>query len=238
MHPAHAALAHELAGAIAAYAPLPAIEVGLSLEDGYAVQRAVASEVNGGRFGGIKGGATSPAAQAFFGLDHALLGHLYIDRIWEAGCTVPYLADRVLECEVAIRIDAAGTPSAIAPAIEIVRPQLRGEAAKSAGNTVAANLAADACIVGPWQNWDGSALDAPMRLERDGAAVVETHSSESLNGPAQAIEWIVAEAKRIGFTWSGEVLVITGACGQVVPAERGHYRADFGAFGALSFEVS
>ena len=238
MQPAHAALARELADAIAAYAPLPAIEIELSLDDGYAVQRALAAEVNGGRFGGIKGGVTNPAAQAFFGLDHALLGRLYADRLWEAGCTVPYLADRMLECEVAIRIDAQGRPQAIAPAIEIVRPQLRGEPARHAANMVATNLAADACIVGPWADWDGAPLDAPMRLERDGTAVVETHSRESLNGPAKAVAWIVAEARENGFEWSSDTIVITGACGQVIAAERGHYRANFGAFGALSFEVA
>ena len=78
MQPAHAALARELADAIAAYAPLPAIEIELSLDDGYSVQRALAAEVNGGRFGGIKGGVTNPAAQAFFACSGVSTGNFLI----------------------------------------------------------------------------------------------------------------------------------------------------------------
>jgi 2-keto-4-pentenoate hydratase len=61
--------------------------------------------------------------------------------------------------------------------------------------------------------------------------------SDSLGGPETAVSWIVQEAEARGFSLGKETLLLTGACGKVVPAEVGEYNADFGPLGSIGFEI-
>ncbi len=61
--------------------------------------------------------------------------------------------------------------------------------------------------------------------------------SDAIGGPEKSVPWIWNEASSRGFETRGDTLLLTGACGAVVPGERGHYKADFGALGTIEFEI-
>ena len=94
-----------MACAIRAHEPLPEVNEQLELGEAYHLQHKVTALRTGDIPGGIKLGVTNPAAQSFFGLDHALLGSLYGDSRLESGATIPFLEGRGLETEFAVLVD-------------------------------------------------------------------------------------------------------------------------------------
>ncbi|MDA9680183.1 hypothetical protein N9U06_01850, partial [Gammaproteobacteria bacterium] len=77
-----------------------------------------------------------------------------------------------------------------------------------------------------------------IRLYRNDALINEAQIKESLGGPAKAVTWIVQEAKLFNFEIPDNTLLMTGACGQVLPAVPGNYRADYGDLGEIKFTIS
>ena len=49
---------------------------------------------------------------------------------------------------------------------------------------------------------------------------------------------MLAEAKRRGLPLADDMLLMTGTCGGVTPAEPGHYVADYGDLGSVAFTVA
>ena len=230
--------ADELSAAITRHAPLPAFETELSLEASYRLQHEVTRVRTQGAVGGIKAGVTAPPMQSFFKLDHALIGSLYADSRYGSGCRLPYVEGRNLECEVAIVVDGEGCPKAVAPAIEIVFVRFGRPTDMSAANLVACNLGADAFIVGDFVPWDPAFNDARVELSRADESLNEAAMREALGGPGRAATWMWEEAKLRGFECADGTLFMGGACGAVVPADVGVYRADFGRLGAVDFEIT
>lgn len=231
-------LTHSLAEAIAAHAPLPAFDLAFGLDEAYALQHQVAALRSPGNTGGIKIGVTTPAAQTHFGLNHALLGTLYADARIDSGAELEYLEGRSLESEFAVIVDANGKPKAIAPAIEIVYVNFSRPADMTAANLTASNLGADLFLVGEFLPWSSPHDQASVTLRRDGEIVNEASMNDALGGPAAAVGWLTDEVGRRGFELTGETLVMMGACGSVVPARKGVYRADYGPMGSLSFSIT
>lgn len=226
-----------IANAIKAHDPLPEFEVQYGLDEAYGLQHKVTSLVSPGRVGGVKVGVTNPKAQAFFALDHALLGSLYADARLNSGDTVPALEGRALETEFAVVVDRDGQPKAIAPAIEIVLVSFSRKSDMSAANLVLSNLGADLFLVGDFMPWDSPHTDVTATLTRDGETVNEASMNEALGGPTAALPWVWAEMQSRGYPVQDEILIMMGACGNVVPAEKGTYRADYGAMGSVEFAV-
>jgi len=226
-----------LAGAISNHAVLPEFEAELSLDEAYRLQFAVAQKRARGGIGGIKAGVTAAALQAFFEIDHALIGRLYSDSRLASGCSFPHLEGRTLECEVAIIVDGEGRPKAIAPAIEIVLLRFARPADASAANLVACNLGADAYIVGNLVPWDPSFNEASVELRRGEEVLNRAALKDALGGPEQGARWIAREAKQRGFECEDDALFLGGACGSVVSAEVGPYTADYGRLGTIEFEI-
>ena len=183
-------------------------------------------------------GVTNPQAQAFFSIDHALLGSLYADARRAAGDTIPYIKGRSLETEFAVLVDGDGKPSAIAPAIEVVFVSFERQGDMSAPNLVFSNLGADLFLVGDFLPWDSRHQGVRATLSRDGEVVNEASMDDALGGPTQALPWIWGEMERRRYPIAGETLIMMGACGAVVPAEPGSYTADYGPMGSLVFTVA
>lgn len=237
MHP----LSESVAASIRERKPVPPIDESLTLDEAYNLQHQVTSLLCPGGGGGIKAGVTTGAAQAHFGLAHALLGSLYGDARLGDGCVLPMVEGRLIETEVAVTVDRDGNPQSIAPAIEIARVQFSRGSDMNAPNLVLANLGADAYIVGtpmPWQpGYDDLTVALSRTVEDETQTVNEASMSDALGGPESAIPWILTEANRLGFRRGDETLILTGTCGRVVPAAHGKYLADFGRLGKISFVI-
>ena len=230
-------LVAEVANALAARQPLPALQRMLSLEQAYDLQHMVTRMRCHDNRSGIKAGVTAPGAQQFFGVDRALIASLYGDGRQDNGCRLPFIDGRMLECETAVIVATDGTPLAIAPAIEIVLVQFSRPEDMTATNLVLSNLGADAYILGDFRDWSAPYDDTAVTLRRSGEVVNQARISDSLDGPESAVQWIVREASTRGFSLGEETLLLTGACGKVVPANVGEYSADFGPLGSISFEI-
>ena len=227
----------EIAAAIAAHKPLPPFDSALTLDTAYQTQHDVTRELCPNGRGGIKAGVTNSFAQEFLGLEHALIASLYADGQFANHCSLPFLEGRAVELEIAVMLDAAGHPTAIAPAIELVYLKFGRDEDMSAANLVACNLGADQFIVGTPQPWSSDYDDLPITLTHNGEEVVATNTAEALGGPTQASAWMWREAQARQFDCQESTLLLTGACGQVVPGQVGSYRADYGPLGSINFEI-
>ena len=230
-------LAIGFAEAIKAHAPLPEVAQTFDLDAAYALQHRVTAFRSPQGLGGVKLGVTNPQAQAFFGLDHALLGGLYSDAQLSDGVSIQKVAGRGLETEFAVLVDAEGQPRAIAPAIEVVFVSFSRKSDMTGPNLVAGNLGADLFVVGDFLPWDSPHADVTATLMRDGELVNEASMNEALGGPAAALPWVWSEMKSRGYPVRDETLILMGACGGVVPAETGSYEADYGQMGKLRFSI-
>ena len=230
-------LIKSIAEAIATHKPIPEIDLSLELDDAYAMQHEITIRRSPEGTAGIKAGVTSHAAQNYFGLTHSLIGHLYVDSFHDHESSLPYIRGRKLECELAVIVDERGSPKAIAPAIEVVLVQFQRSSDISANNLVLTNLGADKYIIGDFLDWSPPYDDASAHLSFNGIPVNAANMSDAIGGPERSVPWIWQEANSRGYEFKGDTLFLTGACGTVIPADRGHYRADFGVLGRIEFEV-
>ena len=229
--------AERLADAIKNHEAVPKMPETDSLEEAYAMQQAVTEKRATDGIGGIKAGVTAEPIQQLFGLDHALIASLYEDSKYENNAKLPFLEGRGVECEVAVIIDADGRPQQIAPAIELVYVKFAQPEDMSVENLVVINLGADAYIVGDFQPWQPEFNDLRATLFFGDKVVNEANMSDAIGGPESASKWMWQEAGLRGLNAGEGSLLLTGACGQVVPGNSGSYRADYGPLGEIVFEI-
>lgn len=230
-------LASGIAEAILNGAPLPAINKAYSLNEAYILQHAVTRAVTATNVAGIKAGVTAPAAQEFFGLDHALLGSLYDAGQVEQNGSIDFVPGRLIECELAVLVDKNAQPISVAPAVEFVRVNFERPEDLTAANLVLSNLGAELFIVGEFLPWERAGEEISVSLWRGSDVVNQADMFEALGGPVEAAPWMCDEAIKRGFRLNGNTLLLTGACGTAVAADKGHYVAEYGSFGKLTFEV-
>jgi len=224
------------AEAISSHAPLPKLG-NMTLEEAYVLQHEVTSIRSPAGTGGIKAGVTAPPAQKFLGLSHALIGSLYADARLASGCVLDHLPGRMIECELAILADRQGNPLAVAPAIEFVFLKFADPKDMTLGGLVASNLGAELFLVGDMVPWEEYHQNLSVELARDGTVVNRAQMNDSLGDPQTAAKWMRSEALAREFTLDETVLFLAGACGAVVPADRGAYIADYGDLGKIDFEI-
>lgn len=243
------ALAEAVARSVIDRTTLPAFPDQLSMEAAYVTARLAAARVadddHKTAFAGLKAGLTDAAIQQHFGLDEALIGHLYAGRQVSSGTSLPQHGKSLIECELAIRVDGEGRPLSVAPALEFVRLEFASRAEMTPANLVATNLGADTFLVGEPLPWGEQTLadlaDASVRLLRDGEPLLETAIATSLGGPQKALAWMLAQARQRDWPLSGETVLLTGTVGQPIPFQPGAYRMEcrtgHGMLEALSFRI-
>ena len=228
----------DMATAIRDGGPLPKMPTGLTLDDAYALQKKVVAAVSGGAVAGLKAGMTAPAGQQAFGLTHPLIGSLYESGHLAPGASFPSAPGVSLECEVGLVVDGDGAPKTAGPVIEVPRMAFADDEDRTGANLIACNIAADRYIVGEQRPLRDSYGDVQITLTRDGEEVCSAPASDALGGPQAALAWMLNEARERGLEIEDGMLLITGACGGIHPAEPGHYVADYGDFGTIEFTVT
>ena len=229
-------LAEKISDAILSGRTLPEFPEGLSLAEAYELQHQVTALRPEGALG-IKAGVTARNAQAFFGLDHALLASLYGGRRLASGAQISYVEGRLVETEVAIKMDENGCPISIAPALEIVAVRFSDSKQMNAANLVGCNLGADLIVVGEFQPWQPAFDQLAISLRRSEAVINDSVVSDALGGPEKGAPWLLSEASQRGFKLDDDVIFMMGACGKAIPAERGVYQGNYGALGNIELVV-
>ena len=227
-----------MAAAIREGGLLPKMPAGLTLEAGYGIQKRVVAAVAGGAVAGLKAGMTAAAGQRAFGLAHPLIGSLYESGRLAPGASFPSAPGVSLECEIGLVVDADGAPKTAGPVIEVPRMAFADEQDRTGANLAACNISADRYIVGGQQPLRDSYGDIRITLTRDGGEVCSAPASDALGGPQAALAWMLNEARERELEIADGMLLITGACGGIHPAEPGRYVADYGDFGRIEFTVT
>ena len=78
----------------------------MTLDEAYGVQHDVLGLCAPEGLAGIKAGMTSRASQSFFGIDNFLLGGICPKTVQALGSSI--CEGRLIECEVALRVDREG----------------------------------------------------------------------------------------------------------------------------------
>jgi 2-keto-4-pentenoate hydratase len=230
-------LAPAIASAILVGGPLPAFDATMTLDEAYGVQHDVLGLCAPEGLAGIKAGMTTPASRSFFGIDKFLLGGICPKTVQASGWAVPFRAGRLIECEVALRVDGEGRPIALAPALELVSLSFARETDMNATNLLAANLGAEFIVLGEFQPWTKEFDELAISLLHNGRSVNSGTAKDSLGGPSLSAQLIYSEARFRGYYLTPGLILMTGACGQVVSAKRGRYEASFGVLGSVNLNI-
>jgi 2-keto-4-pentenoate hydratase len=231
-------LSQAIANAVTNTEPLPAMTETLTLEEAYRVQLELIRQIAPDGIAGLKAGVTTAAAQKHFGLQHGLLGELYLSGRLDPSDSIVVNPQAVIECEIGIVIDGGGDPVSVGPAIEFAYADFSRPLDASAVNLVAGNLGAYRFIQGSQQPWRSSFSGIRVQLSRDGEVVNEASMLEALGGPEHALPWMLQEATKRGLPIADGMLLMTGTCGRPTAALPGSYVADYGEFGQVSFTVA
>lgn len=231
-------LIKDIAATIKAGTALPKMPSNLGIEQAYALQKAVVQEVCRGALAGIKAGMTAPAMQNQFGLSSAIVACLYESGRLARGATIESAPGILIECELGLVVDAAGTPKSCGPVIELPRLNFAHSEDQTGANLIACNIAADRFIVGEQLPMRNSYEAIQVRLQCDGEVLSSAPATDAMGGPYEALAWMLDESRKWGLPLEDDMLCITGACGGAHPAKPGHYLVDYGELGSIEFRIT
>ena len=107
----------------------------------------------------------------------------------------------------------------------------------NATNLLAANLGAEFIVLGEFQPWKEEFDDLAISLTHNGASVNSGQVQDALGGPSLSAALICSEASARGYTLTPDLILMTGACGQAVPAPDGRFEAHFGTLGSVHLDI-
>ena len=223
-----------------------------SLDDGYAIQRAVAGRSGSGTIG-WKIAATSKAGQAHIGVDAPLAGRLLESKAYRDGDRVPGvgLHMAVAEAEFAFRIGrdlpGSGVPftvddvmagvESLHVAIEIPDSRFDDFASVGAAQLVADSACAEYFVLGPAAPEGWRAVDLashPVVFRVNGAEASSGTGANVLGDPRIALAWLANDRAERGEPLRAGEIVTTGTCVIPAPVGPGHeLEADFGRLGTV-----
>ena len=239
--------------------PMPQLSAAHSeatLADGYAVQKQfVARFAKTDKIGGFKAAVVGREGQAKLGIDRPLIGVVPRSGLLRADDKVVVdlaaYPNRHIEAEIGYRFNAP--ISEPVPDIETLRRHIKhvvavvelpGGATEekqpgTAVDTAAWNGNAKEMIVGSTA-LDPATLDVDalaITLTRDGQTINSATGADAAGGQMQTLLKSVNDIVRNGYTIRRGHVLTNGALGKILPAEPGHYLADFGQLGKIGFEV-
>ena len=228
-----------------------------TLDDGYAIQRAVAERSGSGTIG-WKIAATSKAGQAHIGVDAPLAGRLLEIKAHGDGDRIPAgdLHMAVAEAEFAFRLGrdlpSGGVPrsvdevmdavGALHVAIEIPDSRFDDFASAGAPQLVADFACAEFFVLGPaapdaWRTIDLASHPVVFRV--NGAEASTGSGANVLGDPRIALAWIANDRAARGEPLVAGEVVTTGTCVIPAPVAPGdELEADFGPLGTVGARLA
>ena len=227
-----------------------------TLEEGYAIQDAIAAH-HGGEMIGWKIAATSAAGQRHIGVTEPLGGRLFARFRHGDGARLPAgpLHMRVAEAEFAFRMakdlpprpDKYTTDEVMAAvgtlhlAIEVPDSRYRDFARIGAPQLVADDTCAGLFVLGEEAaGWRSVDLAAHPVVGRKNGAVIETGSGANVLGdPRIALTWLANDRAARGDGLKARQIVTTGTCIKPITIEPSdQVVADFGSLGRVKVAFS
>lgn len=220
--------------------------------EGYAIQ-AHFEALSGRPLYGWKIAATSTAGQNHIGVSGPMAGRLLAERVFEAGATLDFGANRmaVAEPEFAFRLARALPPrdrnyaqdevldavATLHPAIEVPDSRFADFAAVGEAHLIADNACAHEFVIGPpmpdsWRGLDLARHEVAIAI--DGGAVHPGIGANVLGDPRIALTWLVNELRALGIGLDTGITVTTGTSATPIPIAAGNrVTADYGELGRI-----
>lgn len=237
--------------------PIPALgaeSYNATERQAYEVQKLVVENlIAGGDVAvGHKAGLTSEAAQAKFDVYEPVAGSLLKSHMKNTGTFVSRRQFRgmMIEMEIGfeLKLSIRSEPRdveelkskvrQIMPVVELPNVHFDPTDKVSGMDVIASNVAAATVIKGrakPLGTIDLNEVEAILTLNKE--EVAAGVGSDALGDQWEALLWLVRQRLRDGYEVKRNDILITGALGEVVPAESGRYVADFGKLGRVTFSL-
>lgn len=202
---------------------------------------------------GFKAGLTSKAGQNKFGVQSALSGVLFQSGLKPESAHIQRanFGKLMIETELGFRLNRTITRPIkdietlksyvffVAPVIELPDLGFAQPDSLKGNDIIAANVASNWVIEGKPMPVDAinDLNNFPVRLLRNGQEISLGKGSDALGDQWQALLWLVNHTVEQGYAITDKHLLITGALGNMLPAEPGQYTAHFDALGSIKFEI-
>jgi 2-keto-4-pentenoate hydratase len=222
-----------------------------SLEEGYAIQRAVTAQWPD-KIAGWKVGATSKEVQALLGISEPAYGPVFKNQVFQSPATISAqdFQHRVLESEFVFRfgkdmpsrqtrysrgeiIDAV---DALFPSFEIISPRFKSIKGHHVSELVADFFANGGAVLGKmcsdWRDIDLTSHSVALSI--DGTERQRGTGAIVLNNPLNVLDWFVNVFSQHGSSIDAGQFVMTGTVtGLHAPEPSQIAKADFGVLGTV-----
>jgi len=231
--------------------PLSETAPDLTLEQGYAIQRALEKTLveRGDRVVGWKAGFTNAALQETYGVAEPVLGFLLASGVFSSGDAVPVsrFVSLGLEVEMAfvMKADLQGpgvTPASALLAVEGALPSFELIDFRLSGKPRGTDMVADGVLAnamvlgGPLTPVSG--LDLSLEgvvYEENGQRVATAAAAEVMGNPLNSLAWLANALGKLGGRVRARDIVLTGSISKVFrPKARDAVRASFTRLGSVS----
>lgn len=219
----------------------------------YKIQNQMVSD-SGKTIVGYKAGLTSKAGQAKFGVSEPVAGVLFADGLSKDRQV--YVLENyqrlMLETEIGFVLNSdirflptVPTPEYFASYIKEVVPVIElpdlayPDMNKVTGlKLIETNVASNQVLIGKGVPFEQINLNAiTTKLSKNGETVIQGKATDAMGDQLNAIQFLILTMHFNGYQLKEGDILITGALGKMIPAERGQYDADFGNLGSLSFSI-
>jgi len=226
---------------------------GLTVDQAYEIQVEITRlrAAKGDMVMGYKNGLSSAKVQKRFGVPGPIVAPLYKSTFrWPGVLYMKNFVKMFVEPEIGYRFgknittpieDIESLKKAVDivfPAVEV--PDIGFTDLKQATGTdiIAINSAAKKILVGKAVRVRAFDLDAvAVKLFHNGQEITSGVGSNAPGGQWEALKWNVNEALAKGGKIKAGDVCITGILVKLLPGKPGTYRADYGDFGSIEFEV-
>ncbi len=201
---------------------------------------------------GYKAGLTSKAGQAKFGVTEPVAGVLFKAGL-SSNRQVYQLADYqqlMLETEIGFTLNSdlnhpINKPEQLYKIIDTVFPVIElpnlayPDLSKVTGLTlIETNVAANHILIGQQKPLGNIQLNAiQTQLLGNGQTLIQGQATDAMGDQLIALQWLLNRLIKSGYSIKKGDILITGALGNMIPAQAGQYDADFGPLGKLSFSI-
>lgn len=232
---------------------LSAIDPSLDIERAYLIQRfflGLRSATD--QISGYRTGLTGVLPSQQYRLTTPIIGALFETGRIASGASID-LADHpgsMIECQVGFVLNAdierlpesadelAGLIREVRPVLELPRLHFDG-AAVTVPDLIAANGSGGLYIAGaPLPAKDAARVNALfVEVSHEGTVIDRGRATNVMNDQYLALRSLIEALLRRGYRIEAGQLLLTGALGDSVPVERGHYRVEFRDAGVIEFKV-
>ncbi|HET8575746.1 MAG TPA: fumarylacetoacetate hydrolase family protein [Methylomirabilota bacterium] len=230
--------------------PLSETAPDLTLEQGYAVQRALAQALagRGERVIGWKVGFTSPSLQQQYGVSEPVFGFMLASGVFSSGDAVPYsrFVGLAVEVETAFRltapltgpgVTAASARAAVGetmPSFELIDVRLSGK--PRGADVVADGVYTNAIVLGRAVSPAGvDFAQERVVFEHNGEVVATNTTGEVMGNPLNSLAWLANALGRAGRSLHAGDVVLTGSISKILRPKAGEsIRASFARLGDVT----